>query len=312
MTKPKLKDISGLFGLGDSLDSRTSYQKDLPIEQLKPFHAHPFALYTGERLDDLVESIQKSGVMQPILVQAKGRFYEILAGHNRTNAAKLAGLETIPAIIIEDLSDEEALAYVIESNVMQRSFTELSHSEKAAVIALHHSQMFSQGKRNDIQGALEEMTKGHKKRNPTTTAKSHTNENIGEQYALSKNTIARYLRISKLNFDLKEKLDQGRIAFIPAVNVSFLTESEQTDLNLCLEESKQKLDVKKAELLRTSSQKNTLDMETIRAIVENKNKVKPQKLSLPSEILSSYFTNGENKEEIVQTIEKALSQYFNN
>lgn len=312
MTKPKLKNINGLFGLNDSDTGKTSYQADLPIEQLKPFHAHPFALHTGERLDDLVTSIQTNGVMQPILVQTKGRFYEILAGHNRANAAKLAGLETIPAVIIEELSDEEALAYVIESNVMQRSFAELSHSEKAAVISLHHSQMFSQGKRNDIQNALEELTKGHKKRNPAATAKSHTNENIGEQYALSRNTIARYLRISKLNFDLKEKLDQGRIAFVPAVSVSFLTEPEQETLNICLSESEQKLDVKKAERLKDYSQKNALDRETIQTILESKNEPEKASLSLSNQFLSAYFTNGESKEEMVRIIEKALTQYFNN
>lgn len=311
MTKPKLKNINGLFGLTDSDTSKTSYQADLSLEQLKPFHAHPFALHTGERFDDLVASIRRNGVMQPILVQSKGRFYEILAGHNRVNAAKMAGLETIPAVVIEELSDEEALAYVIESNVMQRFFSELRHSEKAAVIALHHRQMFSQGKRNDIQMALEALTKDHKKRNPAPTAKSHTNENIGEQYALSRNTIARYVRISKLNFDLKEKLDMGRIAFMPAVNVSFLTEDEQEDVNACLEESKQKLDVKKSELLRAFSQKGCLNLETIRKVLHQENQ-KAQNISLPSELVSTYFTNGESKEEIYKAIEKALSQYFNN
>ena len=94
----------------------------LPVEKIKPFHEHPFRLYEGERLDDMVESIREHGVLNPVIVWKKKSGYEMLAGHNRLNAAKIAGLTDIPAIVKTELSEEEAYVYVIETNMIQRSF----------------------------------------------------------------------------------------------------------------------------------------------------------------------------------------------
>lgn len=139
------------FDLGAMLSApaQTAVQQ-IPCDQLHPYHNHKFEMYTGERLDDMVESIKENGVLSPIIVQPIDNGYEILIGHNRCNASKLAGLPTVPAIVKTGLSDNEAEMYVIESNVIQRNFDDLRISEQAAVIALRHSKMFSQGKRNDI------------------------------------------------------------------------------------------------------------------------------------------------------------------
>lgn len=132
-----------------SAPPQTAVQQ-IPCEQLHPYHDHKFELYTGERLDDMVASIKENGVLSPIIVQPDGDGYEILIGHNRWNASKLAGLPTVPAIVKQGLSEDEAMVYVLESNIMQRGFDNLRISEQAAVIALRHRDMFSQGKRNDI------------------------------------------------------------------------------------------------------------------------------------------------------------------
>ena len=124
--------------------------QQIPCEMLRPYHNHKFELYSGERLEDMIASIKENGVLSPIVVQPCENGYEILIGHNRWNASKLAGLPTIPTIIKEGLSEEEAEIYAFESNIMQRGFENLRISEQAAVIALRHSEMFSQGKRNDI------------------------------------------------------------------------------------------------------------------------------------------------------------------
>ena len=131
------------------------------IEELTPFRGHLFRLYEGERLDDMVASIKANGVLVPIIIRRKGRILEILSGHNRVNAARIAEFSVIPAIILEGISDEDAMVYIVETNLIQRSFADMSHSEKAAVIALHHSKMFSQGKRNDILKQLEMLEKPH-------------------------------------------------------------------------------------------------------------------------------------------------------
>lgn len=107
----------------------------LPIDKIKPFHEHPFRFYEGERLDDMVESIREHGVLNPVIVWRKKSGYEMLAGHNRLNAAKLTGLTEIPAIVKTGISEEEAYVYVIETNLIQRSFSELLPSERAVVLS---------------------------------------------------------------------------------------------------------------------------------------------------------------------------------
>ena len=107
----------------------------LPIDSIRPFRRHPFRLYEGERLEDMVESIKEHGVLNPVIVWQEGDGYEMLAGHNRQVAGRLAGLTEIPAIVKTDLTEEDAYVYVIETNVIQRGFAELLPSEKAAVLA---------------------------------------------------------------------------------------------------------------------------------------------------------------------------------
>lgn len=106
----------------------------LSIKKIRPFHDHPFHLYEGERLEDMVASVREHGILNPVIVQEIDGGYEMLSGHNRMNAAKLVGLKDIPAIVKTDLSEEEAYVYVIETNLMQRSFSDLLISEKAAVL----------------------------------------------------------------------------------------------------------------------------------------------------------------------------------
>lgn len=138
-------DLSAML----STPQQTAVQQ-IPCDKLHPYHNHKFELYSGERLEDMVASIKENGVLSPIIVQPDGDGYEILIGHNRWNASKLAGLSTVPSIIKAGLTEDEAEMYVIESNVMQRGFENLRISEQAAAVALRHSEMFSQGKRNDI------------------------------------------------------------------------------------------------------------------------------------------------------------------
>ena len=107
----------------------------IPVDEVKPFRNHPFRLYEGKRLDDMVESIKEHGLLIPVIVQKIEDGYEMLSGHNRWNSAKIAGITEIPAIIKENLTEREAYVYVIETNMLQRSFDDLLPSEKAVVLA---------------------------------------------------------------------------------------------------------------------------------------------------------------------------------
>ena len=141
-----------------NLVSQNNHVQYIPIDMLVPYHKHPFKLYSGERLNDMVESVRKNGILNPILVQptSNGK-YEILSGHNRVQSAKTVGLTTIPAVVKENLSEDEADVYVIETNLIQRGFNDLLISERASVLLSRHSKLFSQGKRNDIINELKKL-----------------------------------------------------------------------------------------------------------------------------------------------------------
>ena len=302
----------------------------MAIADLTPYPGHPFKLYEGERLDDMIESIRSNGVLVPIIVrkiadplEPHDRLdpigsLEILAGHNRVNAAKLAGLDTIPALVMENVSDEDALVYVVETNLIQRSFADMTHSEKAAVIALHHSKMFSQGKRNDILEQIKMLEYPHGYRENSTSAqvgrKLESREKVAQEYSLSRNTVSRYIRVQYLIPALKNLLDSGKLAFIPAVTLSFLNEAEQELVVACMELNKFNVDMKKADALRQYSEKGKLDEDSVylilsgEAIPKKSNKTPTVKVS--KAVYAKYFTIEQSAKEVQTIVEKALDMFF--
>ena len=323
-----LKTINDMFNISDT-DGKMVVN-ELEINTLVSFEGHPFYLYEGERRDDMVESIKTNGVLVPILVRKKPdtETLEILAGHNRVNCSEIAGKTTIPAIILENITDEEALAYVIETNLMQRSFADMKHSEKAAVIAMHHAKMFSPGKRNDILQILQHMENPDapkfeivtfdqvgEKSDEEKGKPSHTDKKIAEMYSLSKNTVSRYLRINKLHEPLKEMLDIDFIPFIAAVTVSFLSDKEQIMLADYLDEGVGKLDIKKADMLRDYSKEGKLNRDSMVEILNGQAIPKPQKapsIKVSDEVYSRYFKAEQSAEEIQSIVEEAIALYFEN
>lgn len=213
------------FNFGAML-SQNNQIKQIPLDMLVPFQNHQFSLYNGERRDDMVESIRKNGVMTPIVCRPNPNgsdTYEILIGHNRWNCSKIAGLETIPAIIKEQLTEEEAQTYVDESNLIQRGFNDLKISEQARIIARRYSEMFSQGKRNDIINEIRAL-------NGESESNGNSREKVAEEYGLGRNTIARLVRISKLCDGILAWLDKGQLAVRVGVELSYLTAEEQSTL----------------------------------------------------------------------------------
>lgn len=319
--KPRLQNLDDMFGLNDSETQTQVPAKNtiasIEIKKLSPFKNHPFHLYEGERLEDMTVSIKANGVLVPIIVRKVDEALEILAGHNRVNAAKLAGLNEVPTIILEDISDEDAVVYVVETNLLQRSFTDMTHTEKAAVIALHHSKMFSQGKRNDILEQIKMLEKPHEyKENDTSSQvakKLTTIEKVGETYNLSKDTVARYLRIEQLITALKVRLDNNDFAFIPAVTLSFLKAEEQELLNDCIEHNNLTVDMKKADTLRKFSEEGKLNKESIYRILSGEAVPKTNRtpaVRLSNAVYSKYFKPNQSAKEIQGVVEKALELYF--
>lgn len=308
------------FDLGAMLSApaiQTAVQQ-IPCDKLHPYHNHKFELYTGERLDDMVASIKENGVLSPVIVQPDGDGYEILIGHNRWNACKIAGIDTIPAIIKQGLSEDEAEMYVIESNVMQRGFDNLRISEQAAVIALRHSEMFSPGKRSDIQRELALLEDPEAEANDTATlnpmgSRLDTNEEVGKEYGVSKGSVVRLIRINKLTDALKALVDSGDIAIRAGVELSFLSEKSQSVVAEQAEDFK--VDMKKSKALHDAADKEgNIDTAAIVRIITGTAEVKPKPKSvkISEETFYKYFEPGTKKAQVTETVEKALAFYFAN
>ena len=290
----------------------------IPVEEIHPFHAHPFRLYEGDRLEDMVQSIREYGVLNPVIVRKAARGYEMLAGHNRTNAAKIAGLTEVPAIVKTDLSDEDAYIYVIETNLLQRSFAELLPSEKAAVLVARYEKISSQGKRNDIRQEIEalEETCGHdvhKSRKRTCGHDVHksqkSRDGLGEEYGMTGRNIARYMRLDRLIPEFKDAVDKGTLAMVAAVDLSYLNVKMQKLVQQVAEAEGKKLKPKQAVELRKMGKEIT--KEAVESVLAGKEQKKSQSVSvkLPVGLYEKYFAQMDARA-VQEIMEKALEGYF--
>lgn len=296
------------FNFGAML-SQNNQIKQIPLDMLVPFHNHQFSLYDGERRDDMVESIRKNGVMTPIVCRPNpdgSDTYEILIGHNRWNCSKIAGFETIPAIIKEQLTEDEAQTYVDESNLIQRGFNDLKVSEQARIIARRYSEMFSQGKLNDIINEIK-MLNGE---NSAVTGNSR--EKVAEEYGLSRNTIARLVRISKLSDSILGWIDKGQLAVRAGVELSYLLAEEQEklfEINSVDDNMLMKISEAQARDLRVLSADGVLDEDEMLKVLSAKKKKPDKKVSIDSTLYKKYFA-GLSNDEIADTVAAALDMFF--
>ena len=206
----------------------------IDINKLNHYHNHPFKLYQGQRLDDMVESVQANGIFMPLLVQPIGtdNEYEILSGHNRYESAKIAGLTEVPCIILHGLSKEDAYLIVTETNLRQRGVTEMSHTERAKAFATHYEAIKCQGKRTDLVRQMDALLGGGEVEDAESDLTSAPPGNksldvVGKKYELSKNTVARYIRLNSLVAGFAELLDSELLSIRAGVELSYLDKEYQ-------------------------------------------------------------------------------------
>lgn len=305
-------DNNGVSGVLNSMTANKSVDiVEIAIDLLQPYHNHPFALYEGERLEDMVDSIRENGVLTPIIVQPienSGK-YEILAGHNRWNASKIVGKQTIPAIVKEGLSEETAFMYVVETNIVQRGFNNLKLSEQATVIA-ERAEAFRDEKRKAIYEEINENEYGR------------IDVALGEEYELDPKRIQRLIRIHKyLIPELKVLLDKEKIQFVSALHISFLSEDSQRVLADLIENEDYVMSLKKAEKLKEYAKENdgNLSEDVIVTIMEGKpleTKDEPKEavkaVRINKSFYDRYFPKGVKKEQVQAVTQLALIEYFNN
>lgn len=287
--------------------------QNIELNLLENYHDHPFTLYTGKRLEDMVDSIRENGILSPIIVLKKeDGAYEILSGHNRVNAARIAKIKSIPCIIKENLSEEEAYTYVIETNLMQRSFSDLLPTEKALVLKMRYEKIASQGKRNDLQKEINNLEEGIKEKESKAEDKTDSRRTLGKEYNLSSASIARYLRLNELSESWKQEVDSEKIGLIMAVELSYLSKEIQEHLYQKCEELELTLKPSDAKTLHLMNRQEELNQEMVTTYFLNlkKPKVKEyQNIKLSQNIYQKFFQN-KAKEEAEGIIEKALEIYF--
>ena len=279
----------------------------IQIRNIQPFHDHPFHLYEGERLEDMIASVKEHGILNPVIVQKIDGGYEMLSGHNRMNAAKLAGLKEVPAIVKTDLSEEEAYVYVIETNLMQRSFSDLLISEKAAVLKARYEKESCQGRRNDIieeiarlEGKEVEVTRGH------GDHRMKTRDTIGKEYELSGSSVGRLLKLNDLIKPFKDMVDRGALYTKVTLQLAFLPEEEQNMVYSVIKEKKTKVTIEMVMKLRSHS--GALTDAMVRRYLSTE-PVKKKCYKVPARIVEKYFV-GMDPNKVDSIVEQALEAWF--
>lgn len=308
--KMQLDDFNTLLSFATGQANNKEIEK-FEIEKLKHFPNHKFKLYTGERLENMIQSVKEYGVLLPIIVWENNYEYIILSGHNRVEACKKANITEIPCIIKDNLTLEEATLIVTETNLMQRSFTDLSHSERAYILEQHYKAIKSQGKRTDL---LKEI--GSLMVNPVDD-NSNKNKSIyivGNEYNLSKNTVARYIRLAKLIPSLLEKIDNEQLPIRVGYNISFIEDEKiQERINLLLQENI-KINIVKAEKLKNAYNEYKLTVDNIESYLKDEEKPKRNRAKytkISKNIIEKYFDKKCKQQEVDNIIDKALELYFN-
>lgn len=276
----------------------TDNQSTLSISQLKPFSKHPFKPYTGEKLQSLSDSIKDNGLYCPVLVRPiddKDYEYEIVAGHNRVQASKLAGFEEIPCIS-KEMTDDEATIAMADTNLQQRE--EMLPSERAFAYMYKLDAMKSQGKKlTDTSRQL--------------VGKCETADIIGSDNNDSGRQVQRYIRLTHLIEPLLDAVDNAKLKFIPAVNLSYLKPKEQKDLlDILHREENFAVSETQSRDLKEISKTRGLLFDDIDKIITDRVSNTVSAFKVPYKKVESYFPKTVTPKQFQETLEKALTFYF--
>ena len=266
---------------------------DIPLELIDDFPGHPFQVRMDEDMQQLVDSIKERGVLTPITLREKddGR-YELVSGHRRKKACELAGLPTVRAEI-RDMTRDEAIIFMVESN-FQRS--QILPSEKAFSYKMRLEAMNRQGKRTDLTST-------------PVVSKSRSSEKLGEQTGESREQVRRYIRLTELIPEILKMVDEGKIAFRPAVEISYLTELEQKWLHEAMEYADATPSLAQAIKLKAFSQDKTLGPHVIEALLSEEKPNQREKFSFRADRLRRFIPESVPFSQTEDFVCKALEHY---
>ena len=291
----KLTSVDELFSTEESrADENREKIVELPLTELFPFKDHPFKVVDDEAMFDTVESVKKYGVLVPAIARPREEGgYEIVAGHRRHRASELAGRETLP-VIVRNLDDDEAVIIMVDSNLQREN---ILPSERAFAFKLKLEAIKRQGARTDLTCTQV----GHKLNDGKKSV-----EIVAEQAGSSRNQIQRYIRLTELIPELISMVDEKKIAFNPAVELSYLKKEEQTDLIEAMEMEQSTPSLSQAQRLKKFSAEGKLTLEAMSAIMSEEKKGEIDKVTLTGDKLKKYFPKSYTPKQMEETIIKLL------
>ena len=267
--------------------------RQVPITELHPFKDHPFKVLDDEAMLKIVESVARFGLLTPLVVRPRQEGgYEIISGHRRQHAAQLAGLKTLP-VIVRELDDDQATLQMVESNLQRET---IRPSERAFAYKMKLEALKHQGARTDL--TLSQVG-----------TKLRSDEKVAQEEGKSRNQVQRYIRLTHLIPELLELVDQKKISFNPAVELSYLTDAEQRDFLQAMEDSKHPPSLSQAKQIKKLSRAGGCSYDAILDVMTSDKKAQLDRLTLKSEAIRKYFPRSYTPRQIEEIILNLLEQW---
>ena len=294
----ELKSVDDLFATEESrANAQREKVQEIPLGELHPFRNHPFKVKDDAAMQDTVDSVREYGVLVPAIARPDpDGGYELIAGHRRHHASELAGKETMP-VIVRDLDDDAATIIMVDSNLQRE---ELLPSERAFAYKMKLEAMKHQGERLDLTSAQV----GRKLEN------RESREILAEQVGQSRNQISRFIRLTELIPTLLDMVDERKIAFNPAVELSYLKKEEQTLLLEAMDSEQATPSLSQAQRLKKFSQQKMLSLDVMRAVMSEEKKTDLDRVTLKNETLRRYFPKSYTPKQMEDTIIKLLEGWY--
>ena len=286
-----LKSVDDIFQTEENrVDAQRERVQEIPLDQLKPFKNHPFKVRDDQRMLDTVDSIREYGVLVPAIARPDPEGgYELISGHRRKRGCEMAGLQTMP-VIIRNLDDDAAALVMVDSNIQRE---ELLPSERAFAYKMKLEALKHQGARMDLTSCQ-------------VGTKLRADEKLAESVNESARTVQRFIRLTELISELLDMVDERKLAFNPAVEVSYLKQDEQRMLLEAMDAEQTTPSLSQAQRLKKFSQEGKLTEEAMSAIMSEEKKSDMDKVTLRSDTLRRYFPKSYTPKQMEQTIIKLL------
>ena len=286
-----LKSVDDIFQTEENrADAQRERVQEIPLDQLKPFRNHPFKVRDDQRMLDTVDSIREYGVLVPAIARPDPEGgYELISGHRRKRGCEMAGLQTMP-VIIRDLDDDAAVLVMVDSNIQRE---ELLPSERAFAYKMKLEALKHQGARSDLTSSQ-------------LGTKLRADELLAQQAGESRNQVQRFIRLTELIPELLDMVDERKLAFNPAVEVSYLKQDEQRMLLEAMDAEQTTPSLSQAQRLKKFSQEGRLTEEAMSAIMSEEKKSDMDKVTLRSDTLRRYFPKSYTPKQMEQTIIRLL------